>query len=227
MIATPWGPRAVPTGGAGEACPAGIWIFTMASTFFLAMAVLSELGDLAELELDRGLSTEDVDQHLDLELLLVDLDDLAGEVGERALLDPHGLALLVLEAGLLALGGLAVVGLDLQEGLDVLAAQRGGLGALADEAGDPRGVADHVPGVVVEPAADQEVAGEDLLLHDLLAAALELDQILYGDDDLVAPPLPVHRGDAGLEVGLHLLLVARLGVDHVPLAGTVVGALDR
>src|SRR5882762_8150513 len=40
MIATPWGPRAVPTGGAGVACPAGIWILTMARTFFLAIGRL-------------------------------------------------------------------------------------------------------------------------------------------------------------------------------------------
>src|ERR687893_416032 len=111
MMATPCGPRAVPTGGAGVACPAGIWILTTASTFFLAMGIPlenargrtpfpprpggagvrrdrqvwpeahapcqsavgpegrtggSELGDLAELELDPRLSTGDVDQHLEL-----------------------------------------------------------------------------------------------------------------------------------------------------------------
>ena len=32
MIAMPCGPSAVPTGGAGVACPAGIWIRTMAPT---------------------------------------------------------------------------------------------------------------------------------------------------------------------------------------------------
>src|SRR5689334_18830424 len=37
MIAMPWGPSAVPTGGAGVALPAGIWIFTTAATCFLAM----------------------------------------------------------------------------------------------------------------------------------------------------------------------------------------------
>src|SRR5690606_14268621 len=36
MIATPWGPSAVPTGGAGVAPPAGIWILTTARTFFFA-----------------------------------------------------------------------------------------------------------------------------------------------------------------------------------------------
>ena len=38
MIATPCGPSAVPTGGAGLALPAGIWILTIAATFFFAMA---------------------------------------------------------------------------------------------------------------------------------------------------------------------------------------------
>ena len=38
MMATPWGPRAVPTGGAGEAFEASMWILTTALTF-LAMAI--------------------------------------------------------------------------------------------------------------------------------------------------------------------------------------------
>jgi hypothetical protein len=37
MMATPCGPSAVPTGGAGVAAPAGIWILTTAATLFLAM----------------------------------------------------------------------------------------------------------------------------------------------------------------------------------------------
>ena len=45
MIATPCGPSAVPTGGAGVALPAGIWILTIAATFFFAMTVLCFLGD--------------------------------------------------------------------------------------------------------------------------------------------------------------------------------------
>src|SRR5829696_5474271 len=111
MMATPCGPRAVPTGGAGVACPAGIWIFTTAATRLLAIATASllprwslELRDFGELELDRGLPAEDVDEDLDLELVLVDLGDLAGEVGEGAGLDPHALAHLVLQLGPLALG---------------------------------------------------------------------------------------------------------------------------
>src|ERR1700722_2833524 len=118
MVCAPCGPRAVPTGGAGVAEPASSWILTMASTFFLggiwclltsilcvsefvrgrrrgraaARGVgagwLLELGHLAELQLDRGLPAEDVDQHLELELVLVVFCDLAGDVGERTFLDP-------------------------------------------------------------------------------------------------------------------------------------------
>src|SRR3984885_5649467 len=33
MMLTPWGPSAVPTGGAGVAFPAAIWSFTIACTF--------------------------------------------------------------------------------------------------------------------------------------------------------------------------------------------------
>src|SRR4051812_22008056 len=134
MMATPCGPSAVPTGGAGVAAPAGIWILTTAATFFLAMVELPtyvlederfcqpglQLGDLAEFELDGGLATEDVDEHLELELVLVDLDDLAREVGEGALAHADGLAGLVLEAGLAALRrDLLVAGDDEEELLHV------------------------------------------------------------------------------------------------------------
>src|SRR5262249_11620753 len=37
MMLMPCGPSAVPTGGAGVAWPAGIWIFTIAASFFLAI----------------------------------------------------------------------------------------------------------------------------------------------------------------------------------------------
>src|SRR4051794_14654098 len=243
MIATPCGPSAVPTGGAGVAAPAGIWILTTAATRFLAMPTpqgccangdgsayeaASELRHLGELELDRRLPAEDVDQHLDLELVLVDLDDLAGEVGEGAFLDPHGLALLVLEAGAALLDqGLLALGLRLQEALHGAPGQRRGLGAMADEAGDAGRVADHVPRVVVEVAAHEQVAREHLLLDDDLLAALELDDVLHRDDDLVDAPLHVHGGGAGLEVLLDLLLVTRLRVHDVPAARAVIRALDR
>src|SRR5438445_2173674 len=114
MMLIPCGPSAVPTGGAGVACPAWIWIFTVAATRFFATVfaplplsyfrfarsaasslaslgrrvvrtgrLLLQLCYLAEFELDRGLAAEDVDQHLELGAVDVNLVDGAVEVRER------------------------------------------------------------------------------------------------------------------------------------------------
>ena len=96
--------------------------------------------------------------------------------------------------------------------------------AAADEAGDTRRVAHHVPRVVVEGHAHEQVAGEHLLLHDDLATALELDDVLHRDDDLVDALLDVHGLHPAGEVLLHLVLVARVRVHDEPVTGAVVGA---
>ena len=100
--------------------------------------------------------------------------------------------------------------------------ERGGPGAAAHEAGDAGRVAHHVPRVVVEGHAHQQVAGEHLLLHDDLPAVLELDDVLHRDDDLEDLFLDVHRTDAAGEVLLDLVLVARVRVHDEPVAGPVV-----
>src|SRR5579872_5442942 len=115
--------------------------------------MLLKLGDLAELELDRGLATEDVDQHLELELVLVDLCDLAREVGERAFLDPDRLADLVLEARTGRLVPWHSLIPDLEKCLDLGPRQRSRLRPRPDKAGHARRHADHRPRVIVELAA--------------------------------------------------------------------------
>src|SRR5438046_6793538 len=82
MMLTPCWPSAGPTGGAGFACPPGIWSLMRVRTFFAIASV--QFLDLVECQLDRDLALEDVHEHLQLLLLGVDLDDLAVEVGERA-----------------------------------------------------------------------------------------------------------------------------------------------
>src|ERR671922_12684 len=101
MMFTPCWPSAVPTGGAGVACAAVIWSFASASTFFFGAISyllrferprglpLLDLRHLVEGELDRRLPVEDVDQHLQLGLVGVDLVDRAVEVCERAGRDLH------------------------------------------------------------------------------------------------------------------------------------------
>src|SRR5438132_8574890 len=104
MMLTPCWPSAVPTGGAGVACPALIWSLTIARTFLRLRGAASaifpftscgscgrvvrppavgslrlRLRHLVEGELDGRLPVEDVDQNLELRLLDVDLRDGALE----------------------------------------------------------------------------------------------------------------------------------------------------
>src|SRR5919204_2432754 len=221
MMFTAWGPSAVPTGGAGVAWPAVSSILMTAATrrrrlgwggMWWLLLGGSELLDLVEGELDRGLAAEDRHQHLELLLVGVDLGDRAGQLGEGTGGHGHRLADLPFDPRLELLDRLGLEDLG-----DFLLRQRGGLGPGADEAGHARGVAHHVPGVVVEVHADQQVAGEDLAGDDLLLPALDLHHVFHGDHDLEDPLLHVHRGDAALEVGLDLVLVAGVGVDDVPV----------
>src|SRR5436853_1377674 len=73
MMFTPCGPRAVPTGGAGVAFPAGIWILTTAATRRFAIRCLLQLRDLGEFPLDGRLAAEDVHEALELAVVLVDV----------------------------------------------------------------------------------------------------------------------------------------------------------
>src|SRR5947199_813070 len=81
IMLTPCCPSAGPTGGAGFACPPGICSLISVRTF---LAISVQLLHLVEGQLDGNLALEDVDQHLELLLVGVDVHDLAVEVGERA-----------------------------------------------------------------------------------------------------------------------------------------------
>src|SRR6059058_1748759 len=94
MMLTPCWPSAGPTGGAGFACPPGIWSLITVRTFF-AIASSVQFLDLVEGQLDGNLPLEDVDEHLELLLVAVDVDDLAVEVRQRPGCDLHRFAELV------------------------------------------------------------------------------------------------------------------------------------
>src|SRR5271165_6104565 len=112
IVWTPWGPRAVPTGGAGVAPPAGSWILTTARIFFFGgtgILLDLELGDLAEFELDGGLPAEDVDPD---RLTFFIFEPRSGLLGLLHTADPgHG---------------------DLQDALDLTPRQRGRLRSRPD-----------------------------------------------------------------------------------------------
>src|SRR6202051_1823589 len=92
MMLTPCWPRAGPTGGAGFACPPGIWSLMSVRTFFAISVSLVELLHVVESDLDRHLPLGDVHHHLELLAVGVHVGDLAVEVRERAGGDLHGLA---------------------------------------------------------------------------------------------------------------------------------------
>src|SRR3954462_14758094 len=79
MMFTPCCPSAGPTGGAGVAGPPGTCSLMRVRTFFAMLDLLP----LVEPDLDRGLTTEDRHEDLQLRGIFVDLRDLAREVGQR------------------------------------------------------------------------------------------------------------------------------------------------
>src|SRR5215203_529465 len=106
MMLMPCWPSAGPTGGAGEACPPGAWSLIVVRIFFIVLRLPGEtlvprarlrrrysyLLDLIVANLHRRLAAEDRHQDLELGGVLVDLGDLAREVGQRAGDDLDGLA---------------------------------------------------------------------------------------------------------------------------------------
>src|SRR3954451_16819521 len=217
MMFTPCWPSAGPTGGAGLAWPPGIWSLMRVRTFFAmsrpCVPSLVELLDLVEAELDRNLALEDVDEHLQLLLVRVDVDDLAVEVGQRAARHLDRLAQVELDLRARALGrGDA----RLEDAVDLAGGERHGLRAGADEPGHAGRVLDDRPRIVVQVHVHEHVAGEDALLGLHLLAVLRLDHLLGRHDDAAETHALPHRLDAVLQVGLDLVLMAGIGVDDVP-----------
>src|SRR3981081_3548114 len=183
MMLMPWGPSAVPTGGAGGALPASSSIFSTARIFFFPIPSLCvslvDLLDLEEVELDRSLPAEHVDEDLELAALGVDVVHLAVAVGERPVDDADGLADLEVDPDL----GRLLLHLLLDR-LDLFVLERHRLVGGADEAGHARRVADDVPGLVGHDHLDQDVAREDPLLDVAALAVLDLDLVLPGHEDI-------------------------------------------
>src|SRR5713226_2079695 len=210
MMLTPCCPRAGPTGGDGLAFPAVICSFTIAWTFFAMLQPLH----LVVLELDGREPPEDGHHDLELAALRIQIVDGALEVHEGPLDHPHLVPLLEggLELGLLG----ALLHLP-QDALDLFRGQRHRLVARAHEPGDLGSGADEMPRVVREVHLHQEVAREELLLGlDLLALA-DLPHLLGRHDHAPDHALQPEDLRARLDAGRHLVLEARVGVDHEPL----------
>src|SRR5918992_576375 len=214
MMLTPCWPSAGPTGGGGVACPPGGWGLVLGRALFALRAFrLVELLDHLEAELHRNLALEDRDEHLQLLLIGVDVDDLPVEVREVARRDLDRFAELELDLRARPLAG-AVSGVE--DAVDLALRERQRLVPGADEARHARRVLHDRPRLVGHVHVHEHIAGEHPLLGLHLLAVLRLDHLLRRHDDAAEARLLVHRKDAVLEVLLHLVLVARVGVDDVP-----------
>src|SRR3989344_3204136 len=88
--------------------------------------------------------------------------------------------------------------------------------ATPHEAGDPRSVAHHTPGIPVGNHPNEDVAGVDLLFLNHALAALDANLLLGWDNDFENLILHAERLDALIEIALDRVLVSCISMDSVP-----------
>src|SRR5881394_744715 len=194
-----------------------MWVQANAAAFSPSLRLL----DLPEFQLHGRRAAKNRHRHAQPALLVVHVFHRSLEIGERAFLDAHHLAVLEQHLGLGLLHALAHL---LHDRLDLLLGDRGRLGGgAADEARDLVGVLHQVPGVVVHLHLDQHVAREELALGHVLLAGFHLDDFLDRHQDLAELVLHAGAVDAVLERARHRLLETRVGVHHVPTLASLFG----
>src|SRR5881628_134775 len=215
MMFTPWGPSAVPTGGAGVASPAGTCSFTTAAMGFAIVPLMSL--QLQVVQLDRRRPPEQRHRDPDLALVRDHLFHRAREVRERPLGDLHHLPREERDQllGLFFLHRL----LDAEQAIDLLGAQRHRLPAGTDELDHALDAVDRVQRLLVLDHLHEHVPGIDLALHRHLLAVLDLDDFLRRDEGLADRLLLVGAGivrDPPGHERPHLVLVPRRRLNRVP-----------
>src|SRR5713101_5539205 len=231
MMLTPWGPSAVPTGGAGFACPAGTCNFTTA-TIGLAIGYLTERPRAADshgpvvgsmrlqlqiVELDRRRPPEQRDRHPDLPLVRQHLFHGAAEIRERPFGDLHHVA--DEERNLLGRLLFAHRFLDAEEAVHLVGPQRHRLAPRADEFDHALDAVDGVVGLLVLGHLHQHVSRVGLPLHRDLLAVLDLHHFLSADRGLSDRLLGVGArviGDAPRNERADLVLVSGRGLHGIP-----------
>src|SRR5919202_205660 len=169
--------------------------------------------------LDRRLPPEDRDQDLQPRLVHVYLGDHTRKVRQGT-----GDNLNRLPDRVVHRGPDLLAGLDLfrpEQALDLRPAQGRRRVAGAHDLGDPGGLANQTPGVVVHVHVHQDIARELALDGGNLFAVLDLDDALGRDADVAEVPPQAERVYAPLQRGANLVLVSRIGVDDVPLLQNV------
>src|SRR5579859_476071 len=241
MMFKPWGPSAVPTGGAGVALPAGNWSLMVVCTFFGGIFPLpqnpfenfnpakhygakaprlhrpnksTELFDAGEIEFDRRRAAKNRYGNFQAAMVVVDLLDRAVEIRKRAVHDADLLIAFVHNLGLRPILR-RVHAVD--DAVHFRFRKRRRRSGRTDETGDARRVAHDVPGIFVEIHFDEHITRIRHARRDDLLAAANLHDVFHGNQDAANLILQIERRHAAFQAFFHFLLKARVGMDDVPL----------
>src|SRR6266568_4678632 len=232
MMFTPCGPRAVPTGGAGLALPAGNCNRTTALIRFAIVLLklfdgtndtlkgmshdhhqgwpcplwgsLLDFLHLEEIERDRRFATKKRNHHGHFVAIHIDIADRSNKISERAIDDTNVLAFRETDLGLWLF---SLFGSLLQDRIDFVIQQGDRAGARAYETGDAGRIAHNIPGFVTHDHLHQHIARKDFLLHCAPLTLLNLHLFFHRHDDAEYLVTHIHRCDTRFEVALHLILV--------------------
>src|SRR5215472_2355442 len=235
MMLTPWGPSAVPTGGAGVALPAGNCNLMVVCSFFGGIFPLPQISfcgrkrlaskkpsgsaqffDAGKIEFHRRRAAKNCDGNLQPAVVVVDLFDRAVEIREWPVHDTYLLVAFVNHLGLRAVLR-RVYAID--DGVDFRFRKRRRRRSRTDKTGYARRIPYDVPSVFIEVHLDQYVARIGHARSDHFLAAADFDDILGGNQHAADFVLQVKSGHTALEAFLDLLLEARIRVNDVPLHG--------
>jgi hypothetical protein len=181
------------------------------------------LGDLKEVEFDRGFTTKDTHENRDFAFGIVDSGDSTEKVGERSFDDTngftHGESGLELGSGLFTKSG---------DSFNFVFGKRGRLVGSAHKAGNTLGGANGEPGVVGDNHTNKHIAGEKLFFDGGFLAFVDFDFLLGRDKDFKDEVFKTHGLNSGFEGYENTIFVTGLGVNDVPFGGNggVVGDDD-
>ena len=179
--------------------------------------ILLQLLDLQSVEFDGSFATKHGNHDFEFAFLSVDFGDGAFEAFEWTINNGNNLSHFVVDGvfGVFYAHALLDFG-------DFLLGNWGGLGAVTDEAGDARGVADDIPSFVRQAHFNQDVALENLAVNDFTFTVFDFDTLFLWYDGVEDLTLEFGATDALIDAFGDFILVTAIGTDSVPSASVVI-----
>ncbi len=176
-----------------------------------------QLLDLQGIELDGSFAAKHGNHDFEFAFLGVNFGDGALEAFEWAVDDGDNFAHLVVDGvfGVFYTHALLDFG-------DFFLGNWGGLGAVADKAGDTWSVANDVPSLIRQAHFDQDIALENLAVDNFAFAVFDFDALLFWYDGVEDFALKFGAADALVDTFGDLVLVTAVGTDGVPSASVVI-----